>query len=1369
MGGARDRELRQLQKGKEKARRKGDLKEEAALCNQLGEILARHGRFQDALEEHRLELHLLESVDDIIGCAVAHRKIGECLAELESYEAALKHQRRHLELARSLSSHIEQQRAWATIGRTYMFMAENGQSSEALQEAEKAFMKSLAILEEKLEGQVPRREVSEMTARLYLNLGLVYDSLKNPAKHTYYIKKSIYISEQTHLYEDLYRAYFNLGNIHLREGEHSKAMRCLERARECACKMKEKFMESECCVSIAQVLLSLGDFLAAKRSLKKAYRLGSQQPQQRENICRSLRYASKVSRLQQALEEAEAAGHRPAALGLCEQLGDLFSKAGDYPRSVEAYQKQLHHAQALKRPDQELAVIHISLAATFGDLKDHGRAVEHYRAELALRQGNPLENGKTWLSIALAREEAKESYEELKPCFQSALRCAEKAGEPKLQRQILQHLHASQRRCGCPEAAGTLARLQDLCHSQGWRSDGEISEEEEEFQSSEPLEASDLELSDSDGEDDMEGYGKTVPGQRRVNKWNQRNDKGETLLHRACIEGNLRRVQFFVERGHPLNPRDYCGWTPLHEACNHGHLEVVRLLLDHGAAVDDPGGPGCEGITPLHDALNCGHFEVAELLIQRGASVLLRNTKGLSPLGTLQAWVQLYGRDLDHETRERCKAMEGLLRKAVASRGSRPPPPRDQPGSQLFDAELPEPQASCPAGPALKPGSPRGSRGEPEEDCMIPLKPVKKRPRLLGRKLPREEELVQPADVAEHRGAGLAAPAEYRAAMRGVGSAHPPPSPERPRPPPEPALIPPEEYLGDDWLEDDLGPPPRSRKRNRQSPAGSSGSESAKSTGSESDGGPPPQPPEATRKRRRRRIRQSRLTQIVDRIPLGRIRGTGTVGSPEPRADDSNLGGAGHSAQANGLPEGEGSSPSRSAQLPAPPPPIRVRVQVQDNVFLIPVPHSGSESRPVSWLAEQASQRYYQTCGLLPRLTLKKEGALLALQDRIADVLQSNEEVLAEVQSWDLPPLVERYRKACRSLAVGEHRLLLKVLERQDSGPSFSVSGVALRRLHLTPLLRALKLQASLRRLCLSGTGLGDDTAGELLASVGTMPGLQRLDLSANRLGPAGLHALAAGLSGPTTFQNLEELDLSLNPLGDRCSQPLAMLLQACPVLSVLKLQACSLSSAFLEHYRLLLANALKGAVHLKRLSVSHNALGSPGLELLLGSLPGETLTHLEIGSVGAGPEDRQPLPEALGRYLAQDGCALTHLTFSGNRLNDDAVAELARCLPVCPSLVSLDLSANPEISIVGLRTLLLALEERKAGLQLLHLAGCSVRGPLDSVTWTKLSSNVRRLQLCSRHLSRSDQQDVAELWRGPAGTTLRSVTHHHRLFCQCL
>uniref|UniRef100_A0A8D0L632 NF-kappa-B inhibitor-like protein 2 n=1 Tax=Sphenodon punctatus TaxID=8508 RepID=A0A8D0L632_SPHPU len=1258
----------ELQKAKEKSQRSGDLKEEAAVCNQLGEILARHGRFQEALEEHRQELRLLESVDDVIGCAVAHRKIGERLAELESYKAALKHQRQHLELARSLSNHIEQQRAWATIGRTYMFIADSSQSGEALREAEQAFMKSLAIVEETLEGEVPRRELSEMKTRLYLNLGLVYDSLKDQAKCSHYIRKSIFISEQNHLHEDLYRAYFNLGNIQLREGEHSKAMRCLEGARECARRMKEKCMESECCAIIPQVRGRGYGFEGGPSACTPA--LGTA-------VTRSLP-ALRVSRLQEALEEAAPSNPR-AALGLCEQLGDLFSKAGDYRRAVEAYERQLRFAESLRSPEAELAVIHVSLAATFGDLKEHGRAVQHYRAELALRRGNPLEEGKTWLNVALSKEEAGKGYEELESCFRTALQCAERAQEPRLQRQILRHLHAVQQRGGCPEGPSTLARLRSLCRSQGWSSDGESSgeEEKEELENSEALEEeSDLELSES-------------------GEWARRRQ----LLPLAPPAGGGQSLRCSAGlRPPPLAP---------------------------------PAGGG--------QSLRAGSGEIGALLALSGCILL---PQGQSPLDTLQEWLRIYGRELDQETRERCSAMARLLQEAKA--GSRPQLPRDSPSSQLFDAELPAPPdpTSEPPLPCrmLEPSSeeesdPCGARLDPEADGMSPLRPVRKRQRLLS-----------PSTLgrAESRTAGLPgreASAQYQAAIRSVGSAHchHPQSPEPAEPPARPALIPAEHYVGDDWLEDDLV---LSRKRSRRG-LEESGSESGDTTGPENDGGSGagPQAPAA---RRRRRARQSRLTRIVDRAVVGRTE------SPPP---------------------GHGPKTSLLTHLslpvaPAPPPPIRVRVQVQEKVFLIPVPHGGSESHPVSWLAEQASQRYYQTCGLLPRLTLKKEGALLAPQDLIVDVLQSNEEVIAEVQSWDLPPLAERYRKACQSLAVGEHRLLVKITELQDPGPLFSACGLMLRRLHLTPLLRALKLQTSIRQLRLSGTGLDDSTVGELLATIGTMPSLTLLDLSANQLGTEGLHKLGAGPPGHTAFQSLEELDLSLNPLGDGCSQFLASLLQACPVLSTLRLQGCGFTMAFLQHYRLLLASALRGAVHLKKLILSHNALGPMGLQQLLKSLPCDTLGHLEIGSVAARPGEQQPLVDAVVGYLMQEGCALTHLTLSGNQLSDEAVGELARCLPACLSLDSLDLSANAAVTIVGLRMLLSALRERNRGLHYLSLAGCSVQGPLDSITWARLSLDVRELRLCSRQLSRSDQQQVGELWGSPP---LCTVTRHHKLFCKSL
>lgn len=47
-----------------------------------------------------------------------------------------------------------------------------------------------------------------------------------------------------------------------------------------------------------------------------------------------------VVRLQQQLQESEGSDPQ-GAMGICEQLGDLFSKAGDFPKAAEAYQKQV--------------------------------------------------------------------------------------------------------------------------------------------------------------------------------------------------------------------------------------------------------------------------------------------------------------------------------------------------------------------------------------------------------------------------------------------------------------------------------------------------------------------------------------------------------------------------------------------------------------------------------------------------------------------------------------------------------------------------------------------------------------------------------------------------------------------------------------------------------------------------------------------------------------------------------------------------------------------------------------------------------------------------------------------------------------------
>lgn len=100
-----------------------------------------------------------------------------------------------------------------------------------------------------------------------------------------------------------------------------------------------------------------------------------------------------------------------------------------------------------------------------------------------------------------------------------------------------------------------------------------------------------------------------------------------------------------------------------------------------------------------------------------------------------------------------------------------------------------------------------------------------------------------------------------------------------------------------------------------------------------------------------------------------------------------------------------------------------------------------------------------------------------------------------------------------------EHQQVLRAVDCQGSGPTFSACSLALRQTQLTPLLRALKLHEALRELHLAGNRLGDGCAAELLAALGTMPSLILLDLSSNHLGPEGLRQLATGLQGQTILQ----------------------------------------------------------------------------------------------------------------------------------------------------------------------------------------------------------------------------------------------------------
>jgi ankyrin repeat protein len=92
----------------------------------------------------------------------------------------------------------------------------------------------------------------------------------------------------------------------------------------------------------------------------------------------------------------------------------------------------------------------------------------------------------------------------------------------------------------------------------------------------------------------------------------------EEKLRLAAAEGNLLRVQTFLEQGISAQAADGRGVTPLFLAAKHGHRNVVALLLERGAAISPM---RQDGVTPIFIAAQEGQREVVALLLKNGADI----------------------------------------------------------------------------------------------------------------------------------------------------------------------------------------------------------------------------------------------------------------------------------------------------------------------------------------------------------------------------------------------------------------------------------------------------------------------------------------------------------------------------------------------------------------------------------------------------------------------------------------------------------------------------------------------------------------------------------------------------------------------------
>merc|ERR1711916_157767 len=197
-------------------------------------------------------------------------------------------------------------------------------------------------------------------------------------------------------------------------------------------------------------------------------------------------------------------------------------------------------------------------------------------------------------------------------------------------------------------------------------------------------------------------------------------DKSRRLMnvHSASIQGNLARVDYWLQMGRSVDEQDEHGFTPLHWASRKGHDDIVTRLVQMRAnanarncasdiplhysaseghllitrmlcenASSDVNAANRYGNTPLHYACYWRHEQVAEYLVSRGASTLKANVDGKTPLDMAAPALaaKLGGASATAAGTPAMPAMPAMPAAAAIPVGTAPPPSSD-PDADAADA-----------------------------------------------------------------------------------------------------------------------------------------------------------------------------------------------------------------------------------------------------------------------------------------------------------------------------------------------------------------------------------------------------------------------------------------------------------------------------------------------------------------------------------------------------------------------------------------------------------------------------------------------------------------------------------------------------------
>ena len=497
-------------------------------------------------------------------------------------------------------------------------------------------------------------ELTDMKARLYLNLSLTKENSGEMDKALEYMTKAVALCKSGDLFDILHQCYMAMSGQYVKMGDSQNALRYINLASGIAERLSNRVVKScETWIAYASILIKSGDFQSAKQILMKAYKMKTPIEADRQSIESSLRTVAALCKTEDDLIVVYS-GDFKRRRELYEKMGDGSCALGNYEKAAIYYEHSLENAKLNKEKGADLIPLYVSLYETYRDIKAYKKALKYMWEEFELCKENPKEATFTLLSIAECTLLSGENDTVAEGVLRQALKSAQMTQDEKVQMKVFLRMLELYSKSGDSKKLESVEKelkplglTLDSLKKRGEAMKDEDSEEEDKTDTPNIGDEICLDnLSGSDSEPDVDEEEtqetKRTSTRKRSAMGNKirRNAKGETELHTACIAGNVTSVKRLLGAGHPLNVRDHAGWLPLHEACNHGFYDVVALLVESGGAalINDRGDKSCEGITPLHDACSNGHLEIVELLLDKGANPTIRTDAGETPLDFLKIW-----------------------------------------------------------------------------------------------------------------------------------------------------------------------------------------------------------------------------------------------------------------------------------------------------------------------------------------------------------------------------------------------------------------------------------------------------------------------------------------------------------------------------------------------------------------------------------------------------------------------------------------------------------------------------------------------------------------------------------------------------------